>query len=388
MTPRETLADQISTLLNDVQRERAALDKRLRSIAAGGHGRIVAAEIISQLRNRLSAHADKLTTTLATVYDGALTPTVRKQYRKIETECRDLFGECLTVLTAEAIRALQLDGGVSEIVERLLVGVSKEVSVPWSHLTALSDAEFFATASQIIRLRYPVSSIWDIPVAVHEFGHFIGPRWPANIVGESTPYQDFVSVTNLGSKSYLGEYFADMFATFIMGPSYVATCLERRFDPISEAAATHPSDRERAEWILICLELLLDGIRVKAPGSRTVEFLESITSLKRAEWKAAVIENGSKEIESKVAANLSIRAGELWRKLMEWAGTAAFQDLRLTLKLRAAFQTGDGTNSIEGATVRDIMNAAWMLRMESGADTARVRKVEQWASKELARAER
>ena len=298
MNPRETLAAQTTALLADVRGERSKLDTRLQQAGTANGGTPVAQEVFHLLRARLNARMERLRELIESIKHAGELSGERSRYRKLEGECRDLFGECLAVFTAEAIRTLKLDGGACDIIERLLRGVGTAVGVPWPHVTALAEAEFFATASQIVRLRYPVASVWDLPVAAHEFGHFVGPRWPSSGMGEATPYQRFLDVENLGPPSHLGEYFADMFATFALGPAYVDSCLLRRFDPAAEGDASHPSDRERAEWILAGLELLTEAAEQEKPGSVTHLFLARTARQRRLDWDEAVTANGGQPLDA------------------------------------------------------------------------------------------
>ena len=119
-------------------------------------------------------------------------------------------------------------------------------------------------------MRFPLNGIWDIPIAAHEFGHFAAYR--LNVPDEDgTPspvFRDFVEgylrqyevsseARSQVWRSYLNEYFADIFATYVLGPSYACTALLLRFEPANaqrESSATHPSFAKRARAIIETLQ--------------------------------------------------------------------------------------------------------------------------------------
>ena len=123
---------------------------------------------------------------------------------------------------------------------------------------------------QLIRIRFPVCGIWDLPIVAHEFGHFAAARITVSEGGADRvlPFARFVDEyldenRNLGNewRDYLSEYFADCFATFVLGPSYACTSLLLRFDigtAYAEADMLHPSYAKRAHAIL-CLLRRMDA---------------------------------------------------------------------------------------------------------------------------------
>ncbi len=355
MSPRDTLLVQVSALRNDLNHQLAKFDRTAAPAIEGKVNGEANDLVLAQLRKKISAQVNKLDELIRFDLAGDDLKPARTSYREIDNNARSLFAECLAISIAPAIRGLSLDDGACSIIERLLRGLGNSVGVPWPHLTTIADSEFFAIASQVIHLRYPASTIWDYPVAAHEFGHFVGPRWPSTD-GGFTGYQVFLAVTELGFKSHREEYFADLFATYVLGPAYVDTCLVSRFDPAGEGDESHPSDRHRAVWILTGLELLAE----QSTG-QSAQILKSIWENRSGEWAEAVKLNEGIPVDVDFAAILRTRARDLWRSFVEWSNEAALTDLTCAMELRANFMEKEKT--VKVLSIRDILNAAWLIRL-------------------------
>jgi len=126
----------------------------------------------------------------------------------------------------------------------------------------LSSDDFFRDFVQIIRLRFPFCGIWDLPVAAHEFGHFVAGQLNLTRMGGAhylavQEYKSGFMQQNSEIREewgfWLEEYFADVFATFALGPAYGFTCLLLRFDPASayqQLDNNHPVYARRVHVIL------------------------------------------------------------------------------------------------------------------------------------------
>lgn len=184
------------------------------------------------------------------------------EFRDLTDESRELLAECLAFRVGELTRAAGLDDGLCAIADHLLVWYSMKAEVFWNRLTILDEAELANRLTQIIRLRFP-ASIWDLPFAAHEFGHFLGTRL-ADLHGDGPavfPFRDMLAreVRDSGhpyAANHLRELFSDLFATYTLGPAYACAGILGRFDPTQKTfgSFTHPGDDARACAILRFLE--------------------------------------------------------------------------------------------------------------------------------------
>jgi hypothetical protein len=243
------------------------------------------------------------------------------------------------------------------VADRLLKSISTAFRQPWPHFTILSESEYFATAAQLIRIRYPAVHLWDLSIAAHEFGHFFGPRWKSRT--RETAYTLFLDRSGLGPRTHAQELFADLFAVFWLGPAYACTCILRRFNPIEADSDSHPSHVTRAAWILSCLDLQLEA----APGEGA-STIRSVRARLADYWSQAVAESRVPDRRERWAA-LAFGAQGLWRTLLHDFGVSVYSDVSPALSLAADFREGRLPAQVRGRyRLRDVLNGLWLLRLQ------------------------
>jgi hypothetical protein len=294
-------------------------------------------------------------------------------------KCATLFGECLGFLQASRARGHDVDADLCEIADALLDEFSELTRIKWSRFTVLATEEFFLDLAQIIRLRFPFSGIWDLPVAAHEFGHFVAGRLNAPRPDGSRylPFQDEKKNFKEQHKDfgeewmfYLEEYFADVFATFVLGPAYAFTCLLLRFDPASaqdENDKRHPSYVKRVYAILQTLRRMNSERDSKGDFKNPADFLANL-------WNRMLVSAGQTAVLTKdeevfvggIVSNFyEILKGGIpgarfnrWdtvRKRCPWVENPNRADVRIV-----------------DLTISDLLNAAWLCRTKEGADSGQL----------------
>lgn len=186
--------------------------------------------------------------------NGAFQPEWWGGLSKVRERSDYFSRECLALLQGALIRSKQVDNGLCLMADAFLQEISESSTIDWHGFTVLSDHEFFADMAEIIRLRFPEVSIWNLPITVHELGHFIAPRL-AKFEGGRRLYPLKMAPEDVGGSkkwAYRQERFADLFATYACGPAFPCACILMRFDPASAPVEyeDHPSSAERVNWIL------------------------------------------------------------------------------------------------------------------------------------------
>jgi hypothetical protein len=202
--------------------------------------------------------------------------------------CREVFGECLGFLGSGLIRSNTLaKDDICEIADALLYELNNNLhwSVKWQGVTLLAEGNFFTETTGLIRLPFPDDGIWNLPISVHEFGHFIGPRirdgWG------NSPFDSFLrskEEDNLQKEgddqlseeeleqqsSHLKELFSDLFAVYSLGPAFACSCILLSFNPAnaktSEDSQTHPGYAKRVHFMLEVLKRMGQEGRNEAYG--------------------------------------------------------------------------------------------------------------------------
>ena len=296
-------------------------------------------------------------------------------------KCATLFGECLGFLQASRARGHDVDADLCEIADALLDELSELTRIKWGRFTVLATEEFFLDLAQIIRLRFPFSGIWDLPVAAHEFGHFVAGRLNAARPDGSRylPFQDEKKNfreqhKDLGEEwmFYLEEYFADVFATYVLGPAYACTCFLLRFDPASahlEKDKRHPSYAKRAYAVVQTLRRMNGEQDSKGDYQKPTDVLAGL-------WAQMLLSAGqtaalSREEEAQVGGIVS----NFYGMLKDGAPGARFNRWR-NVKLRGcpSVETGelpDGSQ-VADLNISEVLNSAWLCRMRPDSDSGRL----------------
>jgi hypothetical protein len=271
---------------------------------------------------------------------------------------------------ARSRNATGQEGVLAEIADRLMDELSAEMqAIAWKRFTFEAEGEAFAGNTQIIRLRFPLKDIWNLPVAVHEFGHFLASQIKvpktAERLGNALAADDDTARDKRWY--YLNEFFADGAAAYALGPAYGYTCLLVRFNPVrawSETDSIHPPDGQRAELILQMLGRMDqepdNGKQFEGPIQRLREFWTA--SLAAAGRSTGMPENQMNELNGLV--------DEMYGEILKPAGRhLRYKGLQEAKKLQGLL-AGEAVAVPEKLAITDLLNAAWRVRLRPGADAA------------------
>jgi hypothetical protein len=230
----------------------------------------------------------------------------------------------------------------------------------------LAPSDFFGELAQIVRVRFPDVSVWHLPVAAHEFGHFVGPRIAVDVVADGLPttqhpFQEILKRRHGENPlapgwQYAHEYFADMFATYALGPAFAYTCLVLRFDPVAASLPDghHPPAARRVELILRTLEESAKG--PDAPYGGVVAGL-------RQRWREERDNAGqAPDLPGDAADDVAATFEELHPLLDVHLGGARYTTFLRAQELAPKLRAGPLAAGA-GVTIRELLNAAWVARI-------------------------
>jgi hypothetical protein len=293
-----------------------------------------------------------------------------RDLRTLEDDCAKVFGECLAFVEGAWARAHQLDEGLCAASDMLLDDLGHWSDVPWNRFTLLATSERYQELAGIIRVKYPDVSVWALPLVAHEFGHYVARELRQTDGGEARyPFQDRLKVADEGRGEalhtkqwhHLQEYFADVFATYTMGPAYAAAFMLLRMNPLQAQgeSLTHPSGAARVHGIL----WMLDAMEEREKAAFRSSFRD-VTTMLRDVWAQAVqgagIAGGLTPAATTLAAQ---RTSELFGILT--AATPPQLQFGWAAWLRAQAIAADlSATPPDGATRRDIVNGAWLARLQ------------------------
>jgi hypothetical protein len=272
------------------------------------------------------------------------------------------MAECLAFALGPLVRGIPwqngrgLDNGFCDIADEMLKELSIRSPENWNRRTVLSDFEFIADPAQIIRIRFPVTSIWDLPVAAHEFGHLLGhgsrSQLKPRIEALARDYQE---------RNWVHEHFADLFATYVMGPAFACTCLLTRFDPSMDPSVnseTHPSHGARAAAIVWALSEMETEIE---PATRT---MSTVSRLVDETWRACLADASDGR-----DTRISERQDQLLKRWLP-----ELYKLVVEACPRSKYTQWDSARKLDesAGSVGEILNAAWYAHVHQCRDSFEV----------------
>jgi hypothetical protein len=333
----------------------------------------------ARVAGRLGELVELCETALKEVESATGGPTAWKKLRAAHKQVGLLSRETLAFMEGALLRRSGVDGGFCSLADKLLDHFNDvEGKLNWRGFTILAETAFFGEIGEVVRLRFPEISIWHLPVAAHEFGHYASPTIRVEVreggfTGSEYPIEKFLRSqwhpTNQKPWFHAHEFMADIFAVYTLGAAYAYCVLFLRPDPgtLRAGTTTHPSWNERYQVILETLGRIVPHGGVTTPVVRDVE----------RKWKRTLsASDGSSEPD----------VDEL-RKLVDFFYPLLDANLRgvryatfgRAQQLVSPLRKGD---PLPGATIPDILNTAWMARLHDLDDQPETDRIGRNAAKE------
>jgi hypothetical protein len=319
-------------------------------------------------------------------------------FQRTQEECNPLLYECLALIQGVLSRKANLDEGMCQISDALLKYLSKKADIEWHRFTILSGGESFESSDEIIRVSFPEVSIWNLPIAAHELGHYVGlqkkDREPIKTMLDNelrNPGKAMLDekLRNRGKNEseiimrHFYELFADLFATYTLGPAYAYTCVFLRFSPWMSYRDTdkHPSDAKRICFILGTLEKINDEANeLDKPFKDEIKYLKN-------KWESNLKVAGQLEhlIKDKdpLDGEMSYWHDEMY-SIVDYMAKAKYKDMSRAYKIFYNLQENMEPAQIleEKTTLPDIINAAWIYRKRQWERWEKIGNLEKCAREE------
>jgi hypothetical protein len=350
-------------------------------------------QTIQREKSKLEAEIKKLVA--AKIDDKEVLSSAWKSYDKIRSDSQSLLRECLEIIGTLAIRDKDLDQKILRVADELIghcFQTSKGILDYYLIVHGLGDA-FSETHAHIVRLRFPEWSIWDLPLAAHEFGHVLIAVLSAKDKAqdiEDRHLSSFLDKQQELLKSQGNELscmppsagqadaewaqrrvrvlVADALATYLMGPAYACSAIMLRLSPFVGAQHDNPSDAQRAHVVISMLRWMNDAAAGK-PYSDVIKTLEEF-------WDNTLLQNGTHNLnegDKKYLAELAKAFGDVslqflhgsamyppggekdgWLNAMKWA-----LEWQTDLKERQEPRMP----AKPAGSLRDVLNATWFARL-------------------------
>jgi hypothetical protein len=360
----DLLSARIGTLERDVQR----VEKAFASDS-------ISPELRQRVRARFDTLLNKQRLALGALREQMAPERGKKAWAAFQTiaaDCDRLFSESLAFLSGVLVRGAGLDDRMCEVADTLLDELARMTDIPWARLTTLGDEAAFDRVAGIIRVPFPEFTVWSLPVTGHEFGHVVARELrEAGVLKDELnthPFQDIVDEAGGGRlEDHLHELFADVFATYALGPSFLCKEVVLTFDPTTayQPGATHPMSAARVHVMCRTLERM----EVKPEGT-----LEVILDRVESTWQDGLESAGQprllkERIDSDALERLDRWLEDFYGLLAAELPNARYHGwlrfTRLTQELETTVKEGnllDDIEAIEDDSLADILNAVWIYR--------------------------
>ncbi|HXT61645.1 MAG TPA: hypothetical protein VN696_01285 [Pyrinomonadaceae bacterium] len=293
-----------------------------------------------------------------------------QSFESIQYDCNTLLEESLSFVQGALARSAGVDFGLCRIADALLAELSHSSDIPWQRFTMLAVGEFFHDMAEIIRIRFPEGSIWNLPIACHEFGHFTEEKLTERYAGQSrNPITDVLAQEKYNDAKnvpLMRELYADLFATYALGPAYACTCLLLRFNRAKpyEDTVDHPSGAKRAYFILSALRQL-NIQHIAQPYTSIIERLDNAWGFKVDEATAAQLDVWRASLYLPLSKKKSLRY-DGWSQAVALVDPISAPDLSDEV-------IGDARK--KKLSIANVLNAAWIFRIRNFDDANRVYRV-------------
>lgn len=277
-----------------------------------------------------------------------------------------LASETLAVLGGISIRARGLDSEAGDLPEALLAAVAGKMALGYEFITVPSGSEFIDVLSDVIRVRYPGTGVWDLPVVLHEFGHFLVGHLPRSAEPSVSAIIERERAASPKRGYFADELWADTFAAYVGGPAYAFSAMVR-FDAASAAEddpPSHPSAMKRAAAIRLTLERSQAAWqrRRRAAGS-----LEAPITSARDLWRDRLRVAGvPAEPDARDRTWAEDLAGQYISILDRDWPRLRYDDARYAAAIRRGLDDGQ-PELPRGAGLIDVLNGGWWARRNAEA---------------------
>jgi hypothetical protein len=323
-----------------------------------------------------------------------------------------------------AIREMELERGMCQIAEHLVRDTYSTSGLTWSSVLIVGEERLYqeiAQTTQFIRLRFPELNIWSLPFTAHEFGMLLASTDQVRgiqelfateisrinrLIDPKKCKQDELagvasSLLELRRKHYTPQHrsqmlerqrmqlkiiFADMFATYFLGPAYVYARLFLRLEPNSydQEKDYEPSFLRR--FAVMYATLLKMNDREKSASKKFGPYEDVLTILKER-W-----DNTIRSVNPMYDGVLAIPKpfndwfASLWEPFNTAYSLSGFQkeDWKLASELGESLnqflKVGEEVILPESVKLPVILNAAWYSLASQGLERQAVieKKVLQW----------
>lgn len=284
-------------------------------------------------------------------------------------------------------QSLHPGASICDLAEALLRDYARRTGVNWSARVVLGPDPFLAMDTDLVRVRFPDWSPWNLPLMAHEFGHLVAHATPAfrDYQGQQSgqalkdcprPLTEADSARYRQARhAHLEEFFADIFAVYTLGPAFACSVILTQFNPAEAylGRSDHPSHQERAQVILQTLREMNQKARSGGSYTWLLDQLEQGWNQTMATCQVNPVNQAVYDFQ----LAQSLRWGKQLYRLVDtfyrlgvfytserWSGAQKIAKRLLKLPVPSLKEMAEiaGDDAPDGLSLGDILNALWYAR--------------------------
>jgi hypothetical protein len=302
-------------------------------------------------------------------------------YAELREDSERLFEECLEFIGGLAFRRTGLDRArMCELADGLILACARQaLAQPWYFLTVPSLREVVTKSRiRLSRIRFPEWTLWTLPGTAHVLGH--------EIMAQQNAAEFISSRMEAWARKDVAErhvhaLLADIFGAYVMGPAYGEACIRLRFDPSRAHAEDydHPAESSRAHVVLATLT------QMSACADQGA-WKNQLTAL-REQWSAALLAArpageppDAPESLDELVKEALVHFGRSLNEYTEYKMQGWAEAAQLYERWRGQAEKSESRDALtiergRFTAPRDVLNAAWLMRLDDPADRRRVDRV-------------
>lgn len=348
-------ADDITTLVAEIQANLTELDSRLRKAA---HAATIIGQRMQELDRIVDFNSPRIEDSLDFCYvlAGKIDCVIRdleskadqnaawNAFDKLMAECEPLFADYVDFLSGVTLRDYQLDNGVAALAELVFEELRAEgIAMP------ARQVHLPTRMRSLAKFQFPEWTLWDVPLAGYHAGLCRADSMAHDIVEGCLAEHPEAFPTKL----FAERLFAEIYATCVVGPAYGYAALLLHLHPRKSTRTNDdPSAAERAHVILAAL----------AHSGRTAPDFAGRVKLLAQWWDIAA--EGSRAEPSTNADVLTAFVAQVMTKLETRMSPPPYDAARWK-DVTTGLATADDVKA--QVLPLDRLNAAWHLRLTDSA---------------------
>jgi hypothetical protein len=300
------------------------------------------------------------------------------RYAQLQRESAQLFDECLEFIGGLAFRRTGLDDTrMCELADALILSCAQEsYAAAWNFLTVPSLRDVVTKSrARLSRIRFPEWTVWTLPFTAYPLGHeVIEEQDVASLIRDHIarwPRKKFAT-------RHVHVLLAEIFGAYVMGPAYGHAGIQLRFDPADAFAndVEHPAAASRVYVVLQALKKM-DAAADKNWAARVKDLERQWTRSLEVAMPKGTMPDQTDTLDNLVAGALDAFEYNLNNPPAQYTRSFWLQATELVLKwsqeaTNSAAPDALTTEPPKLTKPRDVLNAAWLLRLERPADVPRI----------------